>query len=196
MLIGRMFTSILKKLTFWNRSRKTEEINQLRDILLINLNNLDHRMTQEITNLAVQACNIQRQIKNLQKEPRCTRDDLLKCDQQAMLYEEGIFQRMEVRHLIRSITPKLKDTNTACDQFLAEEFTKQPPESWIFYLNSLLPDQKTGHQNDYTQVLYVLAILEEDITELVESYNTQSRKKEIQDEKADCSESFIFTRPF
>ena len=191
-----MFQKIWQKIKSLKTNRKAEEIGQLRDILLINLNTIDQKMTREITNLAVQSCSIQRQMKILHRDKRYTRDEMIKCDNRAIAFEEGIYQRMEIRHIIRQIMPILEKADPVTDKFLDREYRKDNPESWIFYLNSLSPDKKFDQTCDYSELHYVLAILKEDLSEF-SSKNGQNRsEKDPSPQEMNSDKTFSIMKPF
>lgn len=191
-----MFRYFLKKLNVFSKEND-EAIKEVKELLMINLKNLDHRVAQEITNLAVHSCNIQRQIKILQKDDKISRNDLIKYDTRAMSYEEGIYQRMEVRQLIRKIVPLLETEEQWVTKFLKTECDKHAYESWLFYLNTLLPGQKSDLHSDYAQVLYLLAIMLEDINSFDPSKESASPgNSEKSNPEPETTKPFSFTRPF
>ena len=196
MKIQDMFRYFLKKLNIFSQ-KNDEAINEVKELLLINLKNLDHTVAQEITNLAVHSCNIQRQIKILQKDGKIGRDDLIKYDTKAMSYEEGIYQRMEIRQLIRKIVPLLETEKNWITEFLKTECDKHTHESWLFYLNTLLPGQKSDLHCDYAQVLYLLAIMLDDINSFDPSKETNSSGNSGKSNpEPQVTKPFSFTRPF
>ena len=191
-----MLKAIWNRIKSLRKGNRLEKIGNLKDNLLADLGNIDHKMAKEITNLAVQSCNIHRQLKILQRDSRFSREELLVFDNKAMAFEEGIYLRMEIRQIIRDIARRLEADNKACQSFLDMELNKSPQESWLSCLNNASPDKSSELETDYSRLLYVLAIFKNDIIENEEKLSGNSETKPLSSKSSKSASYFSFTKPF
>lgn len=191
-----MISWIKKRLKTLVLKNKKDEIlcDQYYEMLMLSLSAINRSMQEEMTNLSVQLSIIHRKMKSLSALSNHDKDLLRKNDKRAMRYEEGIYQRMEIKKLIDVIQARLDGRQDYIKSFLTDQCYLPVDESWIHCITRFTPERNYKPGQDYSSLLYILSLLAADLEEK-ELAESGSQHKLTSKPFISAKEKLFYTRP-